>query len=133
MWDALSHCSAAGRDSVIRALFDTSGCNFTICRMPIGSCDFSDPVAPYSLDDSADDYDMTAFSLHRDSTKLIPLIRMAQAYKPNLRFWASPWSPPAWMKNNNYYCNVTPGNATTAAQNSIKSDATTLTAYALYL
>ena len=30
---------------------------------------------------------MKYFSLHRDSTKRIPLIKMAQAYQPNLRFF----------------------------------------------
>jgi glucosylceramidase len=71
---------------------------------------------------------MTNFSLHRDSTKLIPFIKAAQVYKPNLRFWASPWTAPSWMKNNNNYYNTG-----TASQNSIKTDATTFTAYALYL
>lgn len=126
-WDAVQSLpSAAARDSVIRALFDTSGCNYTICRMPIGSNDFADGY--YSLDDVSGDNNMTNFSLHRDSTKLIPFIRAAQAYKPNLRFWASPWTPPSWMKNNNNYYNTG-----TASQNSMKSDSTTLTAYALYL
>jgi glucosylceramidase len=127
-WDAVqSLTSASARDSVIRALFDTSGCNYSICRMPIGSNDFADSY--YSLDDVAGDNAMTNFSLHRDSTKLIPFIKAAQAIKPNLRFWASPWTPPSWMKNNNSYYN----NNNNASQNSMKSDATTLTAYALYL
>ena len=30
--------------------------------------------------------------------KLIPYIKAAQAVKSNIRFWASPWSPPTWMK-----------------------------------
>lgn len=126
-WDAVQSLpSAAARDSVIRALFDTSGCNYTFCRMPIGSNDFADSY--YSLNDVSGDYQMTNFSLKRDSTKLIPFIKAAQVYKPNLRFWASPWTPPSWMKkNNNYYTN------TTAAENHIKADATTLGAYALYL
>jgi glucosylceramidase len=125
-WDAVSALSAAGRDSVIGALFDTSGCNFTFCRMPIGANDFADSY--YSLNDVSGDYQMTNFSLKRDSTKIIPFIKAAQAYKPNLRFWASPWTPPSWMKNNNNYYNTG-----TASQNSMKSDAQTLTAYALYL
>lgn len=125
-WDAVSALSAAGRDSVISALFDTSGCNFTFCRMPIGANDFADSY--YSLNDVSGDYQMTNFSLKRDSTKLIPFIKAAQAYKPNLRFWASPWTAPSWMKNNNNYYNTGDAN-----QNSMKSDAQTLTAYALYL
>lgn len=126
-WDAIQSLpSASAKDSVVRALFDTSGLNYSICRMPIGSNDFADSY--YSLDDVAGDNAMTNFSLHRDSTKLIPFIKAAQAIKPNLRFWASPWTPPSWMKNNNNYYNTG-----TASQNSMKSDATTLTAYALYL
>ena len=127
-----NHCPAprlgtasSARCSTLRAAIKRSAA----CRSV--SNDFADSY--YSLDDVSGDNSMTNFSLHRDSTKLIPFIRAAQAYKPNLRFWASPWTPPSWMKNNNYYCNVTPGNSTTAAQNSMKSDATTLTAYALYL
>ncbi len=73
-WDAVQSLpSAAAQDSVIASLFDTSGCNYTICRMPIGSNDFADSY--YSLDDVSGDYSMTNFSLHRDSTKLIPFIR----------------------------------------------------------
>jgi glucosylceramidase len=119
-WNALNALSAAGKDSVIRALFDTSGCNYTFCRMPIGANDFA--VGYYSLNDVNGDYQMTNFSLKRDSTKIIPFIKAAQVYKPNLRFWASPWCPPQWMKDNNNY-----------SKGNMKSDAQTLTAYALYL
>jgi len=121
-WDAIQPLSAAGKDSVMRAIFDTSGCNFNFCRVPIGCCDFDDKVDPISLNDSANDYDMSAFSVHRDSTKRIQLIKMAQAINPSLKFWGCPWSPPAWMHDNNTYSSGT-----------MKSDAQTLTAYALYL
>jgi glucosylceramidase len=120
MYDAIHHLSAAGQDSVIRGLFDTSGCNFNFCRMPIGANDFADSY--YSLDDDSADYQMKNFNLHRDSLKLIPLIQQAQVYKPNLRFWASPWTPPAWMKSNDNF-----------ADGTIKEDSATLASYALYL
>jgi glucosylceramidase len=122
MYDALSHCTAAGRDSVIRQMFDTSGANISWGRIPIGLCDFDDNAAPYSLDDNSGDYTMTNFSMHRDSTKRIPLIKWAQAYQPNMRFFGSPWSPPGWMKTSGSY-----------TQGNMKTDAATLTAYALYL
>lgn len=121
-WDAIQPLSAAGKDSVMRAIFDTSGCNFNFCRVPIGCCDFDNNVNPISLNDSVNDYDMSAFTLHRDSTKRIQLIKMAQAINPSLKFWGCPWSPPAWMHDNNSYSSGT-----------MKSDAQTLTAYALYL
>jgi glucosylceramidase len=121
-WDAMKPLSAAGKDSVIRAFFDTSGCNFNWGRIPIGLCDFDDEAAPYSLDDSTGDYQMKYFSLHRDSTKRIPLIKMAQAYQPAMHFFGSPWSPPGWMKTGGSYTG-----------SNMKSDSATLTAYALYL
>ena len=65
---------------------------------------------------------MTNFSLHRDSTKKIPLIKMAQAIHPDLQLWGCPWSPPAWMHDNGEY-----------SSGNMKTDAATQTAYALYL
>jgi glucosylceramidase len=111
----------ASRDSVIRALFDTSGCNYSFCRMPIGANDFADGY--YSLNDVDGDTLMQNFSLKRDSTCLITFIKAAQAYKPNLRFWASPWTPPAWMKSNKQYNGGDMSNASDRI----------LRAYALYL
>jgi glucosylceramidase len=121
-WEAMKVLSDAGKDSVMRALFDTSGCNINFLRLPIGCCDFDLNEAPISLNETAGDYQMTKFSLHRDSTRKIPLIKMAQAINPNIRFWGCPWSPPRWMHDDG---NFDRGN--------MKSDAQTLTAYALYL
>jgi len=121
-WTAISVLSANGQDSVNRALFDTTGCNIGYLRVPIGCCDFDLNENPISLNDSTNDYDMTAFSLHRDSTRKIPLIKMAQAIHPNLRFWGCPWSPPRWMHDNGQY-----------SSGNFKTDAPTQTAYALYL
>jgi glucosylceramidase len=121
-WVTMQPLSAAGKDSVMRALFDTSGCNIGFCRLSIGCSDFDINEAPISLNETAGDYAMTKFSLHRDSTRKIPLIKMAQAINPDLRFWSSPWSPPRWMHDNGDY-----------ATGNMKSDAQTLTAYALYL
>ena len=121
-WVAMQPLSAAGKDSVMRALFDTSGCNIGFLRLSIGCSDFDLNEAPISLNETAGDYAMTKFSLKRDSTRKIPLIKMAQAIHPGLRFWGCPWSPPRWMHDNGDY-----------ASGNMKSDAQTLTAYALYL
>jgi glucosylceramidase len=122
-WQAISVLSAAGKDSVNRALFDTSGCNIGFLRCPIGCCDFDLNENPISLNDVANDVNMTNFSLHRDSLRKIPLIKMAQAIHPGLRFWGCPWSPPAWMHDNGQY-----------SSGYMKvNDANVMNAYALYL
>jgi glucosylceramidase len=46
---------------------------------------------------------MENFSIERDKNNLIPYIRSAMEYNPNLKVWGSPWCPPAWMKTNNHY------------------------------
>ena len=119
----------AAKDSVNRALFDTSGCNLCVMRMPVGANDFG--LSWYSYDETSGDNSMTNFSIAHDSNNVIPWIRAAQKYQKNMRFWASPWSPPTWMKNNNNYYDAT--NGSNPSTNSMKTDATTFTAYALYL
>ncbi len=120
-WNALSVLSAGGRDSVMRALFDTSGCNFTVCRLPLGSNDFADNY--YSLNDSAGDYAMTYFNLTRDKNNLIPYMKAAMVHKPTLKLWGSPWCPPQWMKTTKSY----------SGDGRVTQDQKTLDAYALYL
>jgi glucosylceramidase len=91
-------------------------------------------MSEYTLDDTANDTTMASFSISRDQQKLIPFIQAAIAVKPNIRFWASPWTPPPWLKTNNSYEAVsskTPPYADTDGV--MKSDATSLAAYALYL
>ena len=120
-WDAMNVLSAAGKDSIMRALFDTSGCNIGYLRVPIGCCDFDDDVNPISLDDNAGDYSMTNFSFtglnQKDSIN-----QDGAGHPPGLKFWGCPWSPPSWMHDNGDY-----------SSGNMKSDAHTLTAYALYL
>lgn len=100
--DALSVLTEDKRQEVIQQLFDTvSGCNFNICRMPIGASDYA--MDYYSMDDTPGDYKMEHFSIERDKKYLIPYIKLAMKYNPGLKIWGSPWTPPAWMKANNYY------------------------------
>lgn len=71
-------------------------CNFSFCRVPIGANDYSEDW--YSLDETPGDYGLEHFSIERDRKALIPYIRRAMAYAPDLKLFASPWSPPTWMK-----------------------------------
>jgi glucosylceramidase len=100
-WDALMTISQQEREKVIYNLFGQEQSNYTYCRMPIGASDYG--LGFYSLNDVADDYDMVNFNIHRDRYILIPYIKAAQKVQPGLKMFASPWSPPAWMKSNNHY------------------------------
>jgi O-glycosyl hydrolase len=49
------------------------------------------------------DFALEHFSISKDLETLVPFIKNALRYRPNLKLWASPWSPPTWMKYNNHY------------------------------
>ena len=69
-----------------------AGLNFTVCRMPIGASDYA--TNWYSLDDTPGDFELKQFNLDRDRTLLLPYIKAAMKYQPELKVWGSPWSPP---------------------------------------
>lgn len=101
-WTSLSLLPAADREAILKELFEPGlGANFTICRMPIGANDFSRQW--YSYNEKAGDFAMKHFSIANDRETLIPFIKAAQQYNPKIKIWASPWSPPSWMKYNGHY------------------------------
>ena len=101
-WTSLSVLDSKTRGNILQEMFAPGkGANFTICRMPIGANDFSTDW--YSFDETDGDFSMANFNISRDKEALIPFIKAAKRYQPNLKLWASPWSPPSWMKYNGYY------------------------------
>ncbi|MFM2360161.1 MAG: hypothetical protein RLY16_2154 [Bacteroidota bacterium] len=101
-WTSLSLLSTKDREAIMKDLFQPgTGANLTICRMPIGANDFSRKW--YSYNEQKGDFAMRYFSIANDLQTLIPFIKKAQQYNPKLQIWASPWSPPSWMKYNQHY------------------------------
>jgi len=101
-WTSLQALREQDRETVLRELFDpVVGARFNYCRMPIGANDFA--TEAYSYDETDGDFDLKHFSIAHDQQALVPFIRSAQRYQPKLRLWASPWSPPTWMKRNHFY------------------------------
>jgi glucosylceramidase len=101
-WTSLSLLSDSDRESIFTELYAPgAGANFTICRMPVGANDFSRDW--YSYNETDGDFEMKNFSIANDKETLIPFIKNAQKYNPALKLWASPWSPPSWMKYNKHY------------------------------
>jgi glucosylceramidase len=107
-WTSLALLSEADRETILRELFAPGvGASFTYCRMPIGANDFSRDW--YSYDETDGDFALERFSIANDLETLVPFIRAAQRHQPELRLWASPWSPPTWMKRNRHYAMAMPG------------------------
>ena len=76
-----------------------SGIGYTLARTNIHSCDFSS--ASYTYIDEGDK-ELKSFSVKHDQEFRIPFIKQVIATTGNrLNIFASPWSPPAFMKDNN--------------------------------
>jgi len=93
---ALNKITEDKKEEVMKSLFDPSECNFTYCRLPMGASDYA--ASWYSLNETKGDYAMDTFNIERDKGCLIPYIKDAEKYSGKLNLFASPWSPPTWMK-----------------------------------
>lgn len=100
-WTALTSLPKSEYEKVFQAMFSKKGANFSMCRIPLGASDYA--LSYYSSNDVAEDFEMRDFNIDRDRFILITYIKEALKVRPNLQVWASPWSPPAWMKVNEHY------------------------------
>lgn len=88
------------QQEVLQAFFDKEkGIGYTVARTNINSCDFSSDMYTYVADN---DKELKTFNIDHDKKYKIPFIKEAmKAAGGKLNLFASPWSPPAWMKDNN--------------------------------
>ncbi|WP_031511918.1 discoidin domain-containing protein [Streptomyces sp. NRRL F-5123] len=91
------------RDDAMRRLFDpASGIGVSFLRQPVGSSDFTAEAEHYTYDDmpaGQTDFALSHFSVAHDEKLILPLLRQAERLNPQLTVLATPWSPPAWMKD----------------------------------
>ncbi len=77
----------------------SKGIGYTLARTNINSCDFSSTTYTYVKDG---DKDLKSFDIAHDDEFRIPMIKEAmKTAGGKLNLFVSPWSPPAWMKDNN--------------------------------
>jgi glucosylceramidase len=88
------------QQELLKAYYDKeNGIAYAIARTNMNSCDFSSGSYTYVADN---DKELKTFNLAKDEQHKIPLIKKAfMAAKGKLSLYISPWSPPAWMKDNN--------------------------------
>jgi glucosylceramidase len=95
--------NAKQRKALLAELFGPApaGLAFGFMRVPIGGSDFSE--LHYSLDDmptGATDPQLAGFRLDPYRLGQVPLLQAARKLNPQLKLMGSPWSAPAWMKDN---------------------------------
>jgi len=99
----LSLLSGERRDEVLTNLVHPEdGIGMDMMRICIGTSDFAgEPWYTYNdMPDGEEDSDLSGFSIAKDREYVLPTLKRAREINPNLRYVASPWSPPAWMKTN---------------------------------
>eukprot|EP00980_Cylindrotheca_fusiformis_P011379 scaffold2638_cov114-Cylindrotheca_fusiformis.AAC.7 len=108
--------SERGKETLMELYFGKTGIGYSLGRVHINSCDFS--VASYSFDDQDGDFDLHHFDMNvthdNQPDGMMDMIRRATSVfrtgwsQPatntsmadgGFKMYASPWSPPAWMKN----------------------------------
>jgi glucosylceramidase len=96
--EVFAKLTADKQEELLQAYFGDDGINYNIIRTSIHSCDFSSKSHTYIQDGDAE---LKSFSIEKDKEFRIPMIKRATALiKDDLVFYASPWSPPAFMKSN---------------------------------
>jgi glucosylceramidase len=90
----------AKQQEFMKACYDTAqGIGYSLARTNIHSCDFSSNSYTYI---NEGDKELKTFSIEHDKQFRIPMIQKAiAAAGGKLTLYASPWSPPAFMKDNN--------------------------------
>ena len=125
-WHALARIPAEAQERFFIDMFSPTGdLRFALGRIPVGASDYAGQANFYDLyherNEGIDlsgswyscdempvgetDFQMEHFTIERDKQFIIPFIKKAQEQNPDMKFWASPWSPPQWMKHSHHYSN----------------------------
>lgn len=96
--------NAQKRQELLQELFGKNDNSISISylRISIGASDLN--AAPFTYDDlplGQTDTNLTQFSLNPDKNDVIPMLKEILAINPQIKIIATPWSAPAWMKDNN--------------------------------
>lgn len=94
---SLDKLSKENREKVLKLYFDKEeGIGYNFGRVHMNSCDFS--LGNYACVEQGDET-LETFNIERDKKSVIPMIQDAMKYT-DIEMFASPWSPPAYMKTN---------------------------------
>ena len=99
----LSKMSAPARALLLKELFsrDSTGIGISYLRLSVGGSDLDEfPWSYNDLPKGETDVDLAKFSLGYDTLYLIPVLKEILEISPAIKLMGSPWSPPAWMKDN---------------------------------
>ena len=90
----MNKLSKTRKENLLNSLFTSSGIKLSFVRHSIGSSDFS--LGNYTYHDPG-----KTFSISKDRAAVIPMLKAAKRKNKQLKILGTPWTAPAWMKDNN--------------------------------
>ncbi len=101
----LAKISSSEREPILRLLVDKeSGIGLNLIRITMGTSDFTGQTF-YTYNDLAEgetDFEQQYFSIQQDmESGIVEMIQQLLSMAPDVKIFASSWSPPAWMKTSN--------------------------------
>ncbi|RYY36105.1 MAG: glucosylceramidase, partial [Sphingobacteriaceae bacterium] len=93
----------ATKDALLKELFKADDTNIGVSylRISIGASDLS--ASTFTYDDvpaGQTDINLENFSIDKEKTDLIPVLKKIIALYPEIKILGSPWTAPVWMKDN---------------------------------
>ena len=102
----INSLSPAKQDALLKELFlwDSTFIGVSYLRVSIGASDLSASTFSYNdLPAGQTDPNLLQFSISKEQTDLIPVLKKIVALNPHIKILGSPWSAPTWMKTNNNF------------------------------
>ncbi len=99
----------AAQTRLLTQLYARSGLGLSFGAIPIGASDYTAYGRPYTYDDLAAgqvDPDLAHFSIAHDASWDLPVLKQIVAIQPAIRFFATTWTAPSWMKANDRFDDV---------------------------
>ena len=97
---------AAEKDKLLHELFASADDAISVnyIRLSIGASDLSAyPFTYNDLGDGETDEALAKFTIAKEQTDLIPILKKIVAINPKIKILGSPWTAPTWMKTNKSY------------------------------
>jgi glucosylceramidase len=94
------------KDALLQELFSAkkNGIGVSYLRISIGASDLSTDNFTYNeLPAGQTDINQDKFSIAKEMTDLVPVLKKILAINPDLKILGSPWTAPTWMKTNNSF------------------------------
>jgi glucosylceramidase len=94
------------KDALLEELFSlkNNGIGVSYLRISIGASDLSADTFTYNeLPAGQTDINQDKFSIAKEMTDLVPILKKIVAINPSIKILGSPWTAPTWMKTNSSF------------------------------